>query len=234
MQTASGTSVNQPVSQYGAANLVLGDLLQFDTEQFYYIGTEGNNLKLLSRYLLNVGENRNTNLTEGLQSANIGYTVGRFEEALEEMDGFPSYSGSLPFSTSLYWWDEEANDFEGDYISPYTQDSFIYNSSSALYQYISGPNGYVYTLSGMGLNVTSGTVLSVQEIGAICNNTDFTIDNSDTSGCPSFVFETSYWLGNAGIQEAIWSVYADGIVYYIPALDAIEDGVRPVINVSLS
>jgi hypothetical protein len=85
----------------------------------------------------------------------------------------------------------------------------------------------------MGLNVTSGTVLSIQELGSICS-TDFTGSNYSTSGCPNYIFETTYWLGSARSSDRVWDVDAIGGVddYDFDRDSGI--GVRPVINVTIS
>ena len=118
-------------------NISVGDLVGYQTEQFYVIGIDGNNVKLLSRYLLNVGWNPNPNVPLGLQSAELGFTKPsltsepveygekieeetdncEWDEDLEEdvceTDWYIDYRyGAVPFSEDIYWghYDEDCDD----------------------------------------------------------------------------------------------------------------------------
>ena len=110
------------------------------------------------------------------------------------------------------------------------KNSFVYNENASISNYV---NGYVQTLQTMGLDVTNGTLMSVQEFGSLCDNDNILNDN-DYSYCPSYLFETTYWLGSATSDSIMWYVDADGILnYYDYYFDNYVE-VRPVITVSLS
>ena len=247
-------SAKTDISTYGVENIQVGDLLGYGTseiesnEQFYVLENNNGTLKLLSRYLINVSyiDSNNKNHqkpwdncsrdTRGLQDKTLSLTRSNVNVALteEEMGALEGefnargyLYGSLVFSSTNYWYDNTNN----QYVSPFSVHSFVYNSSSTLKTYV---DSYVSTLNTLGFNATNGTILSIQDLGGICNNTDFTQSNDDTSGCPSYVFETSYWLGSARDKRRVWFVDAYGNVDHRRFDDGDEIGVRPVITVSLS
>ena len=209
------------------SNIQVGDLVGYQTEQFYIIGIDDNNIKLLSRYLINVGDHQNQNVTSGLQSAELVWTrpsltSGPVEYREESEERY--YYGGVPFSGDSYWWDNDNNDL----VSPYSQNSFVYNDQSSISNYI---NGYVNTLTTMGLNVTNGTLLSLEELSTLCNTT-ITTSGNYSSQCPNYIFETTYWLGNVYDVYGVWRVRANGDVYSDSYYNG-DYGVRPVITVNL-
>ena len=238
-------------------NIQVGDRVGYQTEQFYVIGIDGNNVKLLSRYLLNVGDYTNQIETQGLQNAELGYTRPDVNENLrieygdEEEDCYcddegedeetgeclgeevcdqviNNYYGAVPFSSSNYWWEGDWN--TGSWVSPYTENSFLYNEQASISNYV---NGYVQTLQTMGLSVTNGTLLSLEDMSILCNTT-ITTDGDYQEQCPSYLFETTYWLGSAYGSDSVWLVDAHGTLNY--DLYSSDDfyGVRPVITVNLT
>ena len=184
------------------ANIEVGSLVGYQTEEFYVIGIDGNNVKLLSRYLINVGEHPNPNVPEGLQSAELGCTRTSIDEgSLVECylyDPFYIY-GTVPFSGDRYWWDFE----NGTYLSPYSQNSFVYNNQASISNYV---NTYADTLMTMGLNVTDATIMSLQDFGDLCE-IDVSSGNCqiyDFDSCPNYIYETTYWVdGNKWSVESI-------------------------------
>ncbi len=224
------TDPNEP--DVTLSNIQVGDLVGYQTEQFYVIGIDGNNVKLLSRYLINVGNHQNQNVTSGLQSAKLGYTRPSLTSGPKnyrykaEDEGPYSYYGAVPFSSSNYWWDNN----NGTWVSPYTENSFVYNENASISNYV---NGYVQTLQTMGLDVTNGTLMSVQEFGSLCEN-DNILNDYDYSYCPSYLFETTYWLGSAKGNNDVWNVFADDNLISNDYSNGSSFGVRPVITVNLS
>ena len=231
--TQEYTEVNEPVSTYGVSNLANGDLLGYDTEQFYVLDTSGNSIRMITRYLLNVGPNKKDEATEGLQNAEIGRTRNSSDVLTNYTN--PSTSEKyavVGFSETNYWAVNNQID-STNYPNGTSGYPFVYNSNSNLYQYISGQNGYINTLTNMGLNVTSGTLLCLEDINSICNLA-ITKGTSLTSSCPKYIYETTYWLGSVGNYSYVWRVNADGAVGRSAFNIDSDIGVRPVINVSMS
>ena len=226
------------------SNIQVGDLVGYQTEQFYVIGIDGSDVKLLSRYLINVGDHQKPDATQGLQYAELGRTrpslnsepekyefegedcwcdgeedeeTGEcLEEETCEPNGSTYYYGSVPFANDAYWFNES--------------NSFVYNDQSNVKQYV---DKYVNTLQAMGLNVTNGILLSLEELSTLCNTT-ITKHTNYSSQCPNYIFETSYWLGNVSNDSWVWSVGADGHVGGVYFSNDYAYAVRPVITVSLS
>ena len=229
METANGTSVDQPVSEYGATNLQQGDLLQFDTEQFYVLEASELNIKMLSRYLINIGDHAKAGPTVGLQDAEVGRTRTDKNDPDSEYDysdptTYELY-GNMVFSSTKYW-TNDGNHYSENYPLGTSGFPYVYDSNSTLYPYISGENGYVNTLSTMGLNVTSGTLLSIEDLQDVCVNYYL-------SNCPSYLFETTYWLGSSGRIDSVYTFASyNGLNY--ESFNETFFGLRPVINVTLS
>ena len=135
--------------------------------------------------------------------------------------------GIVPFSSTNYWWDSSANNGNGSFATGYGSQSSAY-TGSIVEEYV---NEYVSTLNTQGLNAINGTVLTIQELGTMCN-TDFTVSNDDISGCPNYLFETSYWTSSLNSKKRVWLVLASGEVYN--DLYNLYIGVRPVINITIS
>ncbi len=160
---------------------------------------------MLSRYTLNVGPN-----------AIIGETLG-----LQDSNNHPTYA----FASTVYW--------NSSYPLGTSGYPFVYDSNSNLYQYISGPSGYISTLNSMGLTDATGTLLSLDDINDICN-TNITSPVSVSSLCPSYLLSSMvYWLGSA-TNDKVWLVYTHygAIGSTAPAAGGVS--IRPVINVTIS
>ena len=225
-------------------NISVGDRVKYGTEEFYVIGINGNNVKLLSRYLINVGPHAKPGNTQGLQDAEIGFTRTDVNDASSGTAYFTEYYpngstslyyyGAVAFSDSAYWWERSDGycdaSSEDTFVEPYNFGSFIYNEQSNLKRYV---DNYVNTLKSFGLNVTSGSVLSIQEAAGLCNSAwpDWYEDFYPINDCPNYLNETIYWLGSV----------ADCTVYYMFGGighgwhgDDYEVGIRPVINIVLN
>ena len=110
----------------------------------------------------------------------------------------------------------------------------MYNNKSNISNYV---NEYVQALQTMGLNVTNGTLLSLEELSVLCNTSVTPIFSSsfefDTRQCPNYILETTYWLGNVYRGGVMWDALAYGEVIAIEYDNVYQNGVRPVITVSL-
>ena len=189
----------------------IGNEKCFGTECFYVIGTEGDNVKLLAKYNLQVGNvcTSSSSCTPienptGLQdSTMIGYPP----------DGsYPRY-GITVFSSSSQ---------KGTNYSDYT--------GSIVERYV---NAYKIKLeTNFGVPVIEARLITKDELESNdigCSSTDNTC-----SGAPSFIYETSYWSGSARNTNSVWNVYSTGFFGSNNYSYANFFGVRPVIIISKS
>ena len=216
------TTAGEPVARIN--NIKIGDRLGYKGEEFYVIKIDGNDVRLLSRYLINVGLKPNPDVPEGLQNVELGYTRRSIESSPEIMG---SYYGAAEYSNQNYW----CNESSGQWTSPYTANSFIYNNQATISTYV---NEYVQTLETMGLKVVNGELLRIDDVSTLCG---INIVNNGTysSQCPDYIFETTYWLGSAGTAPAgiVWAAIAYGDLINNYYRNDGNIGVRPVINITL-
>ena len=115
--------------------MVPGDIVKIDTEEFYVVKHDGDDLVLLTHYNLKVGNNYDKYLTK------IGeYTSSDSEYGIQSSDarGFVSGSSSnglLSFSTTNYWDGKIGNIYPGNYCSSSSETNcaYVYDSNSSLY-----------------------------------------------------------------------------------------------------
>ena len=182
----------------------LGTIVTIESEQFYTIGIEGDNVKLLSKYNLDAGgtlENSywseyDEEFTSGLQS---GFARGYVENQSIHM-------GVLPFSN--------------DYIKGVNYSDY---SGSKVEYYV---NNYKNKLKEFGVNIIDARLITAQEL-----MDQQTFKCVYLEGCSTdypWIYATSYWTGTPTNDTNLWGVGADNTfedyIYYQTRL-----GVRPVI-----
>ena len=210
----TGTTVNnngvQVVSANGNINTI-GTVVTIGDQQFYTIGTEGDNVKLLSMYNLYVGGVYNSGWTAygseatGKQdSTMLGYVSGQ-----SIRNGTTAFSSDTQKGTNY-------SDYSGSIVEGYV-------------------NNYKTILeSDYGVDVVEARLitkdeLTSEEIG--CSATDYTC----TGSAYPWIYSTSYWSGSAYDTDLVWRVKSDG--YFSSYLYYLNDGnfgVRPVIIISKS
>ena len=212
----TGTSVPnngvlKPVAN-GDINAI-GTVVTIGDQQFYTIGTEGDNVKLLSMYNLYVGNQYDDdNGVVPLASP----TGKQSELARGWFDGYSTTNpiiGTTAFSSSTQ---------KGTNYSDY--------SGSIVEGYV---NNYKTILeSDYGVDVVEARLISYDELA-----------NSETFACEkyehcsnkySWIYSTSYWSGSAFSNSFVWRVYSDGTLDIDHYLLAYDFGVRPVIIISKS
>ena len=192
----------------------IGSIVSIGNENFYVIGQEDGNVKLLSMYNLHVGnqydeDNGAVALTNpsGIQdSSAIGY-----------FDSFSSDDpliGIVTFSSTNYW---------SSSVSSYP--AYVYNSNSITYNYVENYKSY---LEGLGATIEEARLISYEEL----ENLGCSGDNFDCSSAPSWIYETSYWAGAANASIFVWGVRSDTHFGYVPYYFNNSFGVRPVIEIS--
>ena len=223
---SDGTGTTVKDNGVGGSNIsangsldAIGTVVTIGSEQFYTIGTEGNNVKLLSMYNLMVGNEVNISddgdpivtplaNSTGLQSEDaIGL---KWDVETESPIGFPWY-GTVAFATE---------DKHGTNYSDY--------SGSLIETYV---NDYAVKLESMGVNIESARLITKEElIGLGCNDSEYTCTGTDFP----WIYSTSYWSGSGDDTDIVWGVDSYGVFfnsYY--AYDG-GVGVRPVIIISKS
>ena len=207
-------------------NLVVGDEITVGTEQFNFIRYDGNNIVMLAKWNLNVGNNPKTAETFKQDSDVKGY-----------IDGGTKY-GNVAFSATNYWSSlgltYPADVYDNTYKTApdFTGSGYSTPGYSVAY-YV---EKYKKILEDMGLMVSEARLLTYTEA------TDSTIgigcDGSNHS-CPTtgFITNTGFWLGSAYNGIGLWVVDSDGYFYsndYNGRFLADDFGVRPVIVISKS
>ena len=216
-------------------NLQVGDeiCVNGDTQEcFNFIRYDGDNVVMLSKYNLKVGDicNNSGVKTGSYFSSDTGYGLQS-----SEVKGYvPSGTtyGTVRFSGHYYWVDE-SNNLKSKYGSAWNTNN-IYDTD---YNEASGNNysvayyveDYKDTLESYGLTVQSARLLTYSEA------TDSSIGCSNHT-CPTtgFITNTSFWLGSAYGNVRVWSV--DSVGGFVNG-DFSHDnyyGVRPVIEVAKS
>ena len=197
----------------------IGTVVTIGSEQFYTIGTEGDNVKLLSMYNLmvgnevNISEDGNPIVTPlanstGLQSNDA---VGARVDENGMPAHFPWY-GTVAFATE---------DKHGTNYSDY--------SGSLIETYV---NDYEVAIEAMGVNVESARLITKDELVNTfgCNESEYTC----TGSAYSWIYATTYWSGSAYDTDDVWGVISNGYFGLDDYdIDAVA-GVRPVITISKS
>lgn len=202
----------------------IGTIVTIGTEQFYTIGTEGDNVKLLAKYNLYVGGYYNSSIEEwyayedatGIQHKDmVGYNDNKNK-------------GVLAFSNTNYW---EST------TSSYPIN--VYNENSNLYQYVDNYKSYI---EQYGISVETARLITYEELTDEntfnCNTIIETGEDYEIHTCSSeypWINSTSYWTGSAYNANKIYSAYRDDLkgIMGTDDYDWNEyNGVRPVIIIN--
>ena len=195
----------------------IGTVVTIGSEQFYTIGTEGDNVKLLSMYNLYVG---NSVVDSDWNVTPLASPTGKQSELARglkwdlETDlpiGLPWY-GTVAFATE---------DKHGTNYSDY--------SGSLIETYV---NDYEVAIEAMGVNVESARLITKDELVNTfgCNVSE---DTCTGSSYP-WIYATTYWSGSAYDDSRVWFVDSTGYVNCEYFDYDFGDGVRPVIIISKS
>ena len=207
----------------------VGDIVTIGTEEFYVVKHDGKDLVLLAHYNLNVGKKMKANAPEGMQDSDVrGWrSVG-------------STYGTVPFASNPYWNSKIGTDYPGSYCdsSTYTVGSncaYVYydknkivDSNNSIGTYI---NSYKEKLEDMGAVIKDARLLRIEEIFEIaCESGQSSCSTNPLPNCPSWINETSYWLGSAYHSVGIWCIMnnSSSLGWKNYSKDT-NQGVRPVI-----
>ena len=199
----------------------IGTVVTIGTEQFYTIGTEGDNVKLFSMYNLNVG-NKVTSFdlnTFDVTMAPITYPTGlQSSDAIGirvDENGRPAHFpwiGTVAFATE---------DKHGTNYSDY--------SGSLIETYV---NDYEVAIEAMGVNVESARLITKDELVNTfgCNESE----NTCTGSAYPWIYATTYWSGSSIDNFIVWAVNSFGFFGDLVYDKDFGAGVRPVITISKS
>ncbi len=188
----------------GEIAIGVGDVVTCKSESFYVIENNGINIKMLAKYNLNVGDNKVTSDTEGIQSVNVpGFVIG----------GTEPYSGTVTFSNTNYW------------SSNTNYPIFVYNNNSTLYQY--AENYALHLRNILQVDDISASLISYEQMIRLgCNATNNSCENA-----PSWLHLVSYWIGSAYNTTNILGMNSNGLFGNGQYSSNNVYGVRPLVTV---
>ena len=216
----TGSSVNNngvyvnPVSANGDINEI-GTIVTIGTEQFYTIGTEGDNVKLLSMYNLYVGNSVDSdwNVTP------LASPTGKQSELARGL--FKGYSSTNPIiGTTAFSSSTQKGTNYSDYSGSIVE-GYVNNYKTILEE--------DYGVDVVEARLITKDELTSDEIG--CSDTDYRC----TGSAYPWIYATTYWSGSANTDIDVWGVDSKGLFgndYYFDITT--EAGVRPVIIISKS
>ena len=199
--------VYKPVSANGDINDI-GTIVTIGDQQFYTIGTEGDNVKFLSMYNLYVGGVYNSGWTAYGDEA-----TGKQDST---MLGFVS-GQSIKNGTTAFSSDTQKGSNYSDYSGSIVQ-GYVNNYKTILEE--------DYGVDVVEARLITKDELTSDEIG--CSDTDRTC----TGSAYSWIYATTYWSGSAYDNDLVWIVSSIG---YFGGNGSVSDtggGVRPVIVIS--
>ena len=183
----------------------IGSIVTFGTEKFYTIGTEGNNVKLLSMYNLHVGNQYDDE--NGLVPL-INPTGKQSEIARGRFSG---YSATNPIIGVTAFSNVDST-YEGSIVEGYVNNYKIILEND-------------YDVDIVEARLITKDELISEEIG--CSAQSNTCINA-----PSFIYLTAYWSGSADAASFVWIVESDGFFNSCDYGSGFSFGVRPVIIIS--
>ena len=201
-------------------NVVKGDGTQksdevcIGEECFYVISSTDEEVKMLAKYNLHVGNTYGGSTATPL----VNPTGIQDETAIGWFSGYNATNpliGTKPFSSTAYWSSTTS-----------TYPAYVYNENSYLYEYVENYKAYLISL---GVTPNEARLITIEELeGLGCVRS-----SNSCSGAPEWVYSTSYWSGSAYSSTRIWRVSSNS---RFDNYDFTSDnrGVRPVITISRS
>ena len=222
----TGSSVNnngvyKPVSANGDINDI-GTIVTIGTEQFYTIGTEGDNVKLFAMYNLYVGGvyNKETRMWTAYGEEATGIQDSNMTGYLQNQQ---IRKGVLSFANYIYWCDEQNNILD-EYKNGNNSYYYVVDENSNLYVYL---ENYENILSNYGIDIVETRLLKQEDLD---NIEDYSLEIN------KWLYSTSYWMGTSEgkslrtvLSELDWAWFESNNIY-----DDSNYGVRPVIVISKS
>ena len=204
--------------------VVTGDLVTIRTEEFYVVKHDGDDLILLAKYNLKVG-NIIENYIKTREYTNNDEGYGRqSSDAIGYISGSSSRNATVAFSYSNYWNGKVGTNYPGGFCNRNTSATcgYVYDSNSYLKEYV---DNYKTFLEGKGITIKNARLLRFEEAYELgCD-----INALSCANAPSWLYQTTFWLGSAYNNYGINAVYSDK--YFYRGINDVYDyyGVRPVI-----
>ena len=202
-------------------NVVKGDGTQksdevcIGEECFYVISSTDEEVKMLAKYNLHVGNTYGGSTATPL----VNPTGIQDETAIGWFSGYNATNpliGTKPFSSTAYWSSTTS-----------TYPAYVYNENSYLYEYVENYKAYLISL---GVTPNEARLITIEELeGLGCVRS-----SNSCSGSPEWVYSTSYWSGSADYADLVWSVDSIGNFDRNRYYSARSFGVRPVIVIERS
>jgi prepilin-type N-terminal cleavage/methylation domain-containing protein len=201
----------------------VGDIVKILDEEFYVVqpaATMNDDLVLLAKYNLKIGhicssdfsvigEIKKTEDRYGIQDSNmIGYHYT-----------FDKYYGTIEFANSKYWDSGVGSTYPGSYSDP--NYPYVFDDNSTIYDYLSLYRKYVERLGAKVVDVRLLTYKEAVRLG--CNYPNLLCTGN------SFLYETSFWLGNAYDYFHVWRIYSNRNFDHIDRNYKYHFGIRPVV-----
>ena len=205
-EITGGKKTDSEQSTYTAYNV--GDEVTIGTESFYVIEAS----------------DANTETVKLLAAKNIGTDSSNTETYLKQTDS----AQTIKFSDTNYWSSETSYP-----VNLNNYESASIKSTDA----ISLAKAYGTSIKeNLGTNLeVKGRLIIPEEVVALGG--DHPNDYSyTTSGCPSWINSTNYWLGSASYPLCVWYLQGkyESCSYVDISYDDVLNGVRPVIEISKS
>ena len=210
---SDGTGTSVPNNGVGGSNIsangsldAIGTIVTIGDQQFYTIGTEGDNVKLLSMYNLYVGNSVDSDWNVTTLASPTGK---QSELARGWVDGADEWYGTTAFSSDIQ---------KGTNYSDY--------SGSIVEGYV---NNYKTILeSEYGVDVVEARLITKDELISEkigCSDTNYTC----TGSAYQWIYSTSYWSGSANNAGLVWNMTSGGLFIDDDYSIGHCFGVRPVI-----
>lgn len=211
----------------------VGDLVSFDTENFYIYDIDGENVKIISQYNLNVGNYLDSNGTLAPIVENTGLQDLKARGVIYDKYGIKeidfNWYGMVPFMNN----DTAQSTISSDY------------NSSSIKKYV---DDYSAKLNSLGANIQNSRLITIEELEkAGCDeemNSCKPHYSYSTAGeripqfngtSLSFLYSTSYWTSSINEENSrIWAVWIYGRLSQGRNDNDYAFGVRPVIELKKS
>lgn len=200
------------------STLAVGDEICYSDQCFNFIkydGTNNENIVMLSKYNLNVGN-----------SANGEEAFIQDSDVIGSKTGVTTY-GTVAYSAIGYWGDVvsyPADVYDNTYVTAPDFTGTGYNTTGYSVAYYVEQYKNKLDSPDYGIYVDEARLLTYDEV------TDSSIGCVAGSTCSAgFITNTSFWLGSAHSVNSLWGVYANNNLGSVNYANSSLLGVRPVI-----
>jgi len=227
-----------------ASTLSIGDeicLAADQTQCFNFIKYDGNDVVMLAKYNLKIGDIISSGTTAYRYTSNDEGYNKQSSEVRGNVNA-SQYNGTLPFSAT-YYWDGNVSSYPADVYDATnykTEPDFSTTCDSTHCYKTPGYSVAYYVEEYKDILETTGATIKNARLLTYSEATDSSIGcvasnyRCPTTGTSSFIINTTFWLGSAGDYMSVWYVNYDGLFYGSRYNVGIVAGVRPVIVVEKS